>query len=254
MAPTKLELRIPERVVHPPVGAPEEEVIAEVGEALAVVASSNRPPILDEDARQAARRAAVDLATAALTANSAETASHSDDVDIIAEGIGRRLGLSDQQLDDVMVAARLHDIGKLGIPQSIIEKPAALEDSEWAVIKRHTIIGEQILLAVPELRSAARLVRHSHERWDGGGYPDGLSGQQIPIGSRIVFCADAYHAIRSNRAYRAGRSAAEAFAEIRSCAGTQFDPAVVEALEDMAVQLRGRSDRASRPPPAARGG
>jgi HD-GYP domain-containing protein (c-di-GMP phosphodiesterase class II) len=109
-----------------------------------------------------------------------------------------------------------------------------LDPIEWVAIRRHTIVGEQILVSVPELRGAARLVRHSHERWDGFGYPDGLSGEEIPLGSRIISCADAFAVIRSDRAYRPGSSTAEALAEIHACAGTQFDPAVVEALEALA--------------------
>jgi hypothetical protein len=242
MPPTSLETAaapIDSSVLSSPGSEVDEDaVIAEVREAIATATAAPSLPRLDEDALHAARRAAVDIAAATLAATSTETAEHSDDVDVIAEGVGRRLGLSGSRLEDVRVAARLHDIGKLGVPRRIIEKPGRLDPAEWAVIRRHTVIGEQILLAVPELRKAARLVRHSHERWDGEGYPDGLAGEQIPLGSRIVFCADAYHAIRSDRAYRAGRPAAEALAEIRSCAGTQFDPAVVEALEDLAFELR----------------
>jgi hypothetical protein len=240
--PLKLETAAPpidpSLLSGPAADVDEDAVIAEVREAIAEATSAPSISSLDKDALHAARRAAVDIATATLAASSTETAEHSDDVDIIAEGVGRRLGLSGSRLEDVRVAARLHDIGKLGVPRRIIEKPDRLDPAEWAVIRRHTIIGEQILLAVPELRKAARLVRHSHERWDGEGYPDGLAGEQIPLGSRIVFCADAYHAIRSDRAYRAGRPAVEALAEIRSCAGAQFDPAVVEALEDLAFELR----------------
>lgn len=238
MPPTKLQSSAGSSNGHSLAELEEEVVIARAGDAIAEATSDHRGAILDQDARQAARRAAVDIAAAALTASSADTAAHSDDVDIISEGIGHRFGLSGERLEDVMMAARLHDIGKLGVPQSVIEKQGPLDEAEWALLHRHTIVGEQILLAVPELRSAARLVRHSHERWDGGGYPDGLKGEEIPLGSRIVFCADAYHAIRSDRPYREGRSAAEALAEIRSCAGTQFDPAVVAALEGLARQLR----------------
>jgi len=231
------------------VDPPEQAVIAEVGGAIAE-ATERREAGLG-DPRAAARRAAVEIASAMLDASSAETAAHSDDVDVITEGIGRMLGLSEQGLDDTLLAARLHDIGKLGVPHSIINKPAPLDSGEWKLMHRHTIIGEQILLAVPELRGVAHLVRHSHERWDGGGYPDGLAGEDIPLGSRIVFCADAYHAIRSDRPYRRGRSAAESLAEVRSCAGTQFDPAVVEALEAVAAEIRaagyGSRPRAVRP-------
>jgi hypothetical protein len=219
----------------------EGAVIVRVGDAIADAATQRRDTT-GEDARQAARRAAVEIATATLSASSTEMASHSDDVDVISEGIGRKLGLVGQGLDDVMVAARLHDIGKIAVPARIIDKPGPLDEAEWAVIRRHTIIGEQILLSVPELRSAARLVRHSHERWDGGGYPDGLAGEEIPLGSRIVFCADAFHAIRCDRPYRRGRSPAEALAEIRACAGAQFDPDVVEALVGLSSELRARSN------------
>jgi hypothetical protein len=215
----------------------ERPRVIEVRDALAEAASEGRNAA-SEDPRRAARRAAVNIATAMLSASSAETAAHCDDVDVISEGIGRRLGLSEQKLEDLVVAARLHDIGKVGVPLRILEKPGSLNRDEWEVVRRHTTVGEQILLAVPELRSAARLVRHSHERWDGEGYSDALAGEEIPLGSRIVFCADAFHAIRSDRPYRLGRTAAEALAEIRACAGTQFDPEVVEALEELSRELR----------------
>ena len=219
----------------------ENIVVTRVGGAIAEAASDMRRSD-GEEAREAARRAAVDIATAALVANSSETAAHSDDVDVITEGIARQLGVSGQQLEDVLIAARLHDIGKLGVPVRILNKPDSLNPMEWTAIHRHTIVGEQILLAVPELRGAAHLVRHSHERWDGGGYPDGLAGEEISLGSRIVFCADAFHAIRSDRPYRRGRPAAEALAEIRANAGTQFDPAVVEALVELSGNLRATSN------------
>ena len=135
----------------------ENLVVTRVGGAIAEAASDMRKSD-GEDAREAARRAAVDIATAALVANSSETAAHSDDVDVITEGIARRLGISGQQLEDVLIAARLHDIGKLGVPVRILNKPDSLNPIEWTAIHRHTIVGEQILLAVPELRGAPRLV------------------------------------------------------------------------------------------------
>jgi HD domain len=109
-------------------------------------------------------------------------------------------------------------------------------------MRRHTVIGQEILSSVPELADVGRLVRHSHERWDGRGYPDELGGSEIPLGSRIIFCADAFHAIRCDRPYRAGRSAAEAVAEIKRCAGSQFDPTVATALEEV-VRDRQRRPR-----------
>lgn len=219
----------------------ENIVVSRVGGAIAEAASDMRKSE-GEEAREAARRAAVDIATAALVANSSQTAAHSDDVDVITEGIARQLGISGQQLEDVLIAARLHDIGKLGVPVRILNKPSSLSPLEWTAIHRHTIVGEQILLAVPELRGAAHLVRHSHERWDGTGYPDGLAGEEISLGSRIIFCADAFHAIRSDRPYRRGRPAAEALAEIQANAGTQFDPTVVEALVELSGDLHATSN------------
>ncbi len=213
--------------------------LGELGEEAAT--EGRRTP--GEDARQEARRVAIDISTGMLTASRPEIGAHSDDVHIVAGAIARWLGLSGQRLEDVLVAARLHDIGKLAIPEWLLGKQTPLDPIEWAAIRRHTIVGEQILVSVPELRGAAFLVRHSHERWDGLGYPDGLLGEAIPLGSRIICCADAFAAIRSDRAYRPGSPTSEALAEIQACAGTQFDPAVVEALEELAGGLRIAADR-----------
>jgi hypothetical protein len=186
----------------------------------------------------AARRAATDIAFATLVATCVETADHSDDVDVISEGLCRHLGVDGAEREDVLAAARLHDIGKIALSSEILRKPASLDDGERASIRRHTIIGERIVAAVPELTPVARLVRHSHEHWDGSGYPDGLAGDEIPLGSRIVFCADAFHAIRSDRPYRRGRPASAALREIRVHAGRQFDPDVVAALGALAAESR----------------
>ena len=185
-----------------------------------------------------ARRAALAMAVASLEARDRETAAHSEDVVTLCESIGTRLGLRDEQLDRLAAAAQLHDVGKLAMPTEILNKPGALNDDEWDIIRQHTVIGERMLRAVPEMGAVAGMVRHSHERWDGGGYPDGLAGDEIPLASRIVLCADAFHAIRSDRPYRAGRSADAALAEVRAHAGTQFDPRVVDALVAVARDVR----------------
>lgn len=177
-----------------------------------------------------ARRAAAEMADEMLAAAGAETAWHSREVQRIALRMADRLGLSGPEREAVGIAGRLHDIGKVAMPRSLLEKTGPPTPDEWALIHRHTVVGERILRSVEELRSVAGLVRHSHERWDGSGYPDRLRGEQIPLGSRIVFCADAFHAICTDRPYRAGRSVAAALAEIRRCAGTQFEPGAVEAL------------------------
>ena len=185
-----------------------------------------------------ARRAALAMAVASLEARDRGTAAHSEDVVTLCDSIGTRLGLSDEQLDRLAAAAQLHDVGKLAMPTEILNKPGRLDDDEWEIIRQHTVIGERMLRAVPEMGAVAGMVRHSHERWDGRGYPDGLAGDEIPLASRIVLCADAFHAIRSDRPYRPGRSADAALKEVRSHAGSQFDPRVVDALIAVARDVR----------------
>jgi HD-GYP domain-containing protein (c-di-GMP phosphodiesterase class II) len=184
-----------------------------------------------DEPETAARRAAIELAKATLIAHDGLTSDHSDDVGLLCEAIAKQLHLEDQERSDLMAAAQLHDIGKVGVPESILQKPAPLTEAEWEIMRQHTPTGERILNAVPELCDVAVIVRHSHEHWDGSGYPDGLAGEQIPLASRIILCADAFHAVRSPRPYRKGRCAREAFEEVQANSGSQFDPAVVEALE-----------------------
>jgi diguanylate cyclase (GGDEF)-like protein len=148
----------------------------------------------------------------------------------LARDVGRRLGLIPEQVDETMRAAKLQDVGMMAIPDAILAKPGPLNEDEWAYIRKHTVVGERIVAAAPPLLPVAKLVRSSHERWDGGGYPDGLAGEAIPLGSRIVFACDSFDAMTSERPYREARSQDQALAELRRCAGTQFDPEVVEAL------------------------
>jgi putative nucleotidyltransferase with HDIG domain len=192
------------------------------------------------------RAVATEIGRAVLVATSLETARHSDDVVLIAREMCAHLSLHGSDSEDVLAAARLHDIGKASVPRQILEKAGPLSATEWDLMREHTIVGEQILGSVAELEGIARLVRHSHERWDGDGYPDGLLGEEIPLGSRIIFCADAFHAIRCDRPYRSGRSADRALAEVVRCSGTQFDPRVVAALEDVVRELRPTTPRRPR--------
>ena len=207
-----------------------------------VVAGRTDPgasPFLVEDLEnETARRAAVALAVATLEVRDTDTAHHSDDVVALCEAVGRRLGLDERALQHLRAGAQLHDVGKVAVPSSILNKPGALTESEWDIIREHTIIGERILRSVPEMADVAMIVRHSHEHWDGSGYPDGLAGDRIPLASRVILCADAFHAIRADRPYRRGRDACDAIAEIQACAGTQFDPAVVDAFVDVAEKAR----------------
>jgi two-component system cell cycle response regulator len=155
---------------------------------------------------------------------------HQRGVGALVLAVGRRLGLEGEELDVLARAAELHDVGKIAIPDAILSKPGPLDEVEWQFMHRHTILGERILMAASALRPVARLVRSSHERFDGGGYPDGLKGEEIPLGARIIFVCDAYDAMTSNRAYSRAIAPAQALRELKACAGTQFDPEVVEAF------------------------
>ncbi len=155
---------------------------------------------------------------------------HQRGVGALVLAVGRRLGMSVEDLDVLARAAELHDVGKIAIPDAILHKPGPLDEEEWRFMRRHTILGERILMAASALRPVARLVRSSHERYDGGGYPDGLAGQEIPLGARVIFVCDAFDAMTSDRAYSAAIGQEEALAELRRCAGSQFDPLVVEAF------------------------
>jgi HD-GYP domain-containing protein (c-di-GMP phosphodiesterase class II) len=126
----------------------------------------------------------------------------------------------------------LHDVGKVAIPDAILNKPGKLDATEWEFMRQHTILGERILSAAPALRPVGRIVRASHERWDGTGYPDGLAGESIPLAARIVAVCDAYEAITSDRCYRKARSLEAARAELQKVSGSQFDPSVVEVFLD----------------------
>ena len=175
------------------------------------------------------------LGTAEALANALEakdeyTADHARSITDQAEAVGRALGMDEAALHELRLAAVFHDIGKIAVPESILNKPGPLTDEERAVMERHTIVGEQILAPVEFLASVRPLVRHEHERWDGAGYPDGLAGEAIPLGSRIILACDALHAMTSDRPYRRALPLDAAIAELRRHAGTQFDPRVVEAL------------------------
>jgi two-component system cell cycle response regulator len=166
----------------------------------------------------------------ALTQRDPDLGDHVLGVAEVAVAVARRLGLAETEVEDVRLGASLHDIGKMAIPDAILGKPEALSEDEWDFVRNHTVAGEKILGAAPALHAVARLVRSSHERFDGSGYPDGLAGDAIPLGSRIIFVCDAFDAIITQRPYRDARTVDQAVREIRRCAGTQFDPAVVEAF------------------------
>jgi diguanylate cyclase (GGDEF)-like protein/putative nucleotidyltransferase with HDIG domain len=184
--------------------------------------------------RAARFRAAASLARA-VDARDVYTGSHSQRVAELAARTARRLGLPDEEVELTRLAGSLHDLGKLAIPEEILRKPGPLTEPERIVLERHPQIGFRMLESLG-VDPVADWVLHHHERWDGSGYPDGLSGEQIPLGARIIFVADAYDAMISERVYRRRVSPEEAIAELGRCAGTQFDPDVVAALaEELAL-------------------
>jgi diguanylate cyclase (GGDEF)-like protein len=172
-----------------------------------------------------------DVLLQALSERHPDLGGHMGGVAELAAQVGERLGIEGEDLVQLRHAAALHDIGKVAIPDAIITKPGPLDAEEWAFMRRHTLIGERIIAAAPSLAVAARLVRASHERWDGGGYPDAVAGDDIPFGARVIAVCDAFDAMISARPYAPPMATAEASAELRRCAGTQFDPAVVDAFE-----------------------
>ncbi|TMM12465.1 MAG: diguanylate cyclase [Actinobacteria bacterium] len=159
-----------------------------------------------------------------------ELHEHLHEVSWLTLTVGRRMSVDVQDLSEMVRAAELHDVGKMAVPDQILGKPGPLDDIEQDFIRQHTIVGERILAAAPALQSVARLVRSTHENWDGSGYPDGLAGEEIPLGARIIAACDAYHAMTSDRPYQAALRPEQAVAELRRCAGTKFDPGVVEVL------------------------
>jgi diguanylate cyclase (GGDEF)-like protein len=185
---------------------------------------------------------------AALAQRHPDLGEHSDDVAGDVELLARTIGLDEETISLIIKAGDLHDVGKLGIPDEIITRPGPLNETEWAFMKQHTVMGEQIIAAAgPSLQRIGPLVRASHERWDGKGYPDGLTGEEIPLGARIITICDSFRAMLDERSYKDAMSVQDALAELRRCAGTQFDPHLVEVFcrlvgeRVMPERLRSRS-------------
>jgi diguanylate cyclase (GGDEF)-like protein/putative nucleotidyltransferase with HDIG domain len=186
-----------------------------------------------------------------------ELTDHHESVSRLAVAVGREVGLDVEEIDVLRRAAELHDIGKIAIPEEILRKPAPLDEIEWELMRKHTLVGERILATFPSMAPVARIVRSTHERWDGEGYPDGLAGEGIAVGARIIYVCDAFDAMRSDRPYSTGRNPGGALAEIRRHAGGQFDPRLVEILcslvERGAGDDGGEAHRAASPQAAAAG-
>jgi two-component system cell cycle response regulator len=197
--------------------------------------------------RSSPGRQSRDVLLRALLEREPQLHAHLRDVADLALAVGRVYGMAPEELDELARAAELHDVGKVAVPDAILNKTGPLDEAEWSFMRRHTVIGERILGAAPALRPVARLVRSSHERWDGSGYPDNLLGEEIPLGARIVAVCDAFHAITSDRAYAAAESTDAALSELRRCAGTQFDPGVVAAFCALFSESRPAAARVATP-------
>jgi diguanylate cyclase (GGDEF)-like protein len=187
--------------------------------------------------RRSAGRQSADVLLQALHERSPELGDHLVDVARLAAEVGRRLGMSGEELDQLAQAAQLHDVGKMAIPDAILKKPGPLDREEWEFIRGHTVVGERIISAAPSLSQVSRVVRSSHERYNGSGYPDGLKGDEIPLPSRIIAVCDAFDAMIGPRPYRLGMNTGNAASELRRCAGAQFDPVVIEFFLSVVDEL-----------------
>lgn len=169
----------------------------------------------------------------ALETRDFETHGHSERVVTFSLRLGHELGLDKDALRDLELGALLHDIGKIGVPDAVLRKPAKLNEEEWVKMRLHPLHGQQILRNIKFLEGAARIVSQHHEQWDGSGYPYGLRGEDIDIGARIFAVVDAFDAMISDRVYRKGRPYKDALEELERCSGSQFDPLIVEAFKNI---------------------
>jgi HD-GYP domain-containing protein (c-di-GMP phosphodiesterase class II) len=174
--------------------------------------------------------ASVQSLAALLDLRDGYTGQHSSTVVRLCEEVGRRVGVAGAELEHLRIAAHLHDLGKIGVPDQILHKPGPLDAAEWSIMREHPVWGARALEQIPGFRAASLAVRHHHERWDGQGYPDGLAGERIPLGARVIAVCDAYEAMTSTRPYRPAIAEQLARERIVAGTGTQFDPAVTWGL------------------------
>jgi HD-GYP domain-containing protein (c-di-GMP phosphodiesterase class II) len=205
------------------------EILGELADLAAAALEHNRM----RQHYDATVQAHVESLAAAMDMRDRRTARHSEDVVGLARRVGELLQLEPPSLMELEFAARLHDVGKIQVPDAVLNKPGPLDPDESDVIRRHSAWGSETLARIPGLEAVATIVRYHHERWDGAGYPDGLRGPRIPLASRIIAVCDAYGAMTCDRPYRLAMDDDYALREIKAGSGTQFDPAVVDALVEV---------------------
>ena len=209
---------------------------SEAADPESALRTADRRLYAQKHAMKLGRGEAYEVLLEALCARDPEMRAHVHGVARLSQAVGRRLGLSGQQLEELVLAAHLHDVGKIAIPDVLLHKPGCLDEAEWALMRQHTVIGQRILGTAPALRGVGAVVRATHERWDGRGY-EGFVGTAIPLAARIIAVCDAFAAMTSDRAYRAAMTSEEALAELRRSAGTQFDPVVVRVFHDELMRV-----------------
>ncbi len=203
-----------------------------------LVSGASRQLLRQEERLRAAFVGTARALARAVDFKDSPTGDHSSHAAEYAVATAQRLGLQREAVEEIRMAAYMHDLGKIGVSDAILRKPGPLTPEEWVEMRRHATIGAKILDPIPLAQSIKLAVKYNHERWDGDGYPDGLQGDDIPLAARILSVADAYEAMTTDRPYRQGIGYAAAVAELRRCAGSQFDPQVVEAFLAAIASLR----------------
>ena len=206
----------------------------EASDAVQALQVADRRMYAEKNAKPSRRVDVYQTLLAVVAAGGPNLTDHARGMAELATMVGARLGVQGSALLELRRAAELHDVGKIAIPEAILEKPGPLDASEWSFMHSHTVIGERLLAVAGELSGVARIVRSSHEQWEGTGYPDGLAGEAIPLAARIIAVCDAFEAMCSERPYRDALSRQAAIGELRRTAGSQFDPIVVDAFEAVA--------------------
>ncbi len=179
-------------------------------------------------------REALDVLARVMDLSDPATSDHSRDIADLVPRVGHLLGIFGDACEELELAARFHDVGKVAVPAGVLRKPGPLEEDEWDLMAQHVEWGAELLRHLPSCGGIARIVRHHHERYDGGGYPEGLTGEEIPLASRVIAVCDAYGAMITDRPYRRALAPADALDELRRGAGSQFDPDAVAAVLNIA--------------------